>query len=337
MLIRLPIGFNHYLVIFFGKPLGAEDDKAYLWNTDNCDVIKEISGHKDSVTFVEFSNNGKYFATADMSGCVQVWTVADGSLKWGFEFSDIEWMSWHPVAIVLFIGTVDGDIYMAVPSGDCKILSGGGQKTTAGCVLPNGKQLFAGYENGTLILWDLKTTTQVFSLKDEFGHKDNVNCVSSSANSSLLVSGSYDSTIKVISAANGKVLCSFEAGFPQSGEESENSSVECVAFSSDTQYVLSGSLSGVLGIWDISAQRLRHSCKHPLGAGITRLSIDPTVSFHIFTGALDGVVRLWDIRSGECLRQWCGHAEAVLDLQISKDGRTLLSSSDDGTAKIFEV
>ena len=275
--------------------------------------------------------------TADMGGAVQVWTVSDFSLKWSSEFSDIEWLSWHPVAIVLFIGTVDGDIYMTVPSGDCKILSGGGQKTTAGSVLPNGKQLFAGYENGNLVLWDLKTTTQIFSLKGDQGHQETVNCVASSSNSSLLASCSYDAKVKVINTSSGKVLATFDAGFPQSKEESENTSVECVCFSNDTVFVLSGSLSGVLGIWDISAQRLRHECKHPIGAGVTRLNLDQSVVYHVFTGALDGVIRLWDIRSGECLRQWCGHRDAILDFKITKDGQKIVSASDDGDVKIFEV
>ena len=317
--------------------IGGEDDKAFVWNLENSELIKEIPGHKDSVTFVDFSNNGKYFVTADMGGGVQVWTVSDYSLKWSFDFSDIEWLHWHPVAIVLFIGTVDGDIYMTVPSGDCKILSGGGHKTTAGCILPNGKQLFAGYENGNLVLWDLKSTTQAFSLKGDHGHQDTVNCVASSSSNALLVSGSYDGKVKVINANNGKILSTFDAGFPQSNGDTENTSVECVSFSTDTLFVLSGSLSGVLAVWDISAQRLRHECKHPIGAGVTKLMLDPSVVYHVFTGALDGVLRLWDIRSGECLKQWCGHRDAILDFRITKDSQKIVSASDDGTVKIFEV
>lgn len=317
---------------------GGEDDKAYLWKIEDASIIKELSNHKDSVTFVEFNNNGKYIATADMGGLIQVWTVSDCSLTWSFECSDLEWLHWHPAALVLFAGTIDGDIYMwKIPSGDCKIMPGSGQKTTAGCVLPNGKQIFAGYANGSLALWELRTATQVFSLKDEQSHEDSVTCVASSSNNTLLISGSNDSQIKITNSATGKILSTFNAGFPQGDDDSENSSVECVAFTDDTIYALSGSLSGVLAVWDISAQRLRHTCKHSLGAGIVTLCLDPTVSYHVFTGALDGVVRLWDIRSGECVNQWCGHTEAILDLKLSKDGKKLITASDDGSAKVFEV
>eukprot|EP00794_Sanderia_malayensis_P017476 gene17476-19223_t len=321
---------------------GGEDDKAFLWKVDNGDVIKELTGHKDSVHCVEFSHNGKYLATVDMAGLVQVWLTSDASLSWSFECSDVEWMHWHTAALVLFAGTTDGDIYMwKVPSGDCKILSGSGQKTTAGCVLQNGKQIFAGYEDGSLLLWDLKSASPSFTLKSrQDGHSDTVTCVASSANSALLLSGSNDSTIKLMNTSNGKVITTFQASFHEKGDDHDESqqstSIECVAFSNDMMYILSGSLSGVLAVWDISAQRLRHKCKHPNEAGITALSVDLHQQCHVFTAALDGIVRLWDFRSGQCIKQWHGHMDTVLDLKISKTDQMIITSSDDGTAKVFK-
>ncbi len=326
------------LIIDVSVFLGGEDDKAFLWKIESGEVIKELTGHKDSVNCVEFSHNGKYVATVDMAGLVQVWAVADASLTWSYECSDVEWMHWHTAALVLFAGTTDGDIYMwKIPSGECKILSKSGQKCTAGCVLQNGKQVFAGYEDGSLVLWNLKNASAVFTLKNEQGHADAVTCVASSAHSALLVSGSNDSAIKVINATNGKIIATFDAGFPQSDNEAQNSSIECVSFSMDMSYVLSGSLSGVLGIWDISAQRLRHQCKHPIGSGITALALTPERQSHIFTAALDGIVRLWDMRSGECVQQWGGHTDTILDLKVSRNVDKIITGSDDGQAKVFKV
>ena len=48
------------------------------------------SDHKDSVTCTGFSHDGKYVATADMGGLVQVWLTSSGEKVWSFETGDIE-------------------------------------------------------------------------------------------------------------------------------------------------------------------------------------------------------------------------------------------------------
>ena len=48
------------------------------------------SGHKDSVTCTGFSHDGKYMATADMGGLVQVWLTSSREKVWSFETGDIE-------------------------------------------------------------------------------------------------------------------------------------------------------------------------------------------------------------------------------------------------------
>ena len=50
----------------------------------------DFPGHKDSVTSVGFSYDGKYVATGDMSGLVQVWTAESGKRVWWFETTDLE-------------------------------------------------------------------------------------------------------------------------------------------------------------------------------------------------------------------------------------------------------
>lgn len=42
------------------------------------------------MTCTEFSHDGKYIATADMGGLVQVWLTSSGEKVWSFETEDIE-------------------------------------------------------------------------------------------------------------------------------------------------------------------------------------------------------------------------------------------------------
>ena len=52
--------------------------------------VLSLSGHKDSVVCTEFSSDGKYLATGDLSGGIRVWEVDERRLVCSFEASDLE-------------------------------------------------------------------------------------------------------------------------------------------------------------------------------------------------------------------------------------------------------
>ena len=53
-------------------------------------LLSSPSDHRDSVTCTGFSHDGKYVATADMGGLVQVWLTSSGERVWSFETGDVE-------------------------------------------------------------------------------------------------------------------------------------------------------------------------------------------------------------------------------------------------------
>lgn len=48
-------------------------------------------------------------------------------------------------------------------------------------------------------------------------------------------------------------------------------------------------------------------------------------------------MRLWDVETGKALRSFVGHGNWVHALTFAPDGRTLASSSSDGTVKLWQV
>ena len=72
-------------------------------------------------------------------------------------------------------------------------------------------------------------------------------------------------------------MATFAAGFPSSEgatpasdkvegeEEREFVCVEAVGFSPTLPVAVTGSLSGVLGVWDLPTQQLRLQCPHEVG------------------------------------------------------------------------
>lgn len=321
---------------------GGEDDIAFVWTTVDGSLLFECQGHKDSVTCTGFSYDGKYVCTADIGGLVQVRGIPTGELIWSTEVGDIEWVQWHSQALVLFAGTSDGGSWMwKIPSGECKTFPGANCRNTCGALLPDGKRLGCGYEDGSVKVWCLKEAKPLSSVVPPFSHSLPVTCVAVHQDNTLVMTGSEDSTAKVINSTNGKVLATLAVGFPKqtaelSGDEASvsevASSVEAVGFSPVLPLAVTASLSGVLGVWDTSSWTLRHQCHHE--AGIVRVhcsSCRPVV----YTGSLDGGVRAWDLRAGQCVKEWLGHTDHILDLAVAGDDNILLSASNDNSVRLY--
>ncbi|XP_065884319.1 angio-associated migratory cell protein-like isoform X3 [Dysidea avara] len=230
---------------------GGEDDKAFVWRTTDCSVVFECTGHKDSVSCTGFSYDGKYVATADMAGLVQVWKVTNGQCVWTYECADLEWIFWHTNSSILFAGASDGLGWMwKVPSNDCKCFQSPGVRNTCGVLLPDGQRACFGYENGRLSIWDLKSAT----ISLEFmAHSSPLTCVAAHPDNNLVLTTSEDGTAQLVSINSKKALCKFELG----PTLVDKCSVESAGFCHSMPLAATGNLDGSLAIWDIPSQSLR--------------------------------------------------------------------------------
>lgn len=306
---------------------GGEDDLAYVWQTKTGEVLFECTGHKDSVTAASFSHDGKYVVTGDMGGLIQVWDVANKNLLWCYEGDELEWLIWHHAAHVLLAGVQSGEIYMwQIPQGNCKVFPTNGSKCTCGVLLPNGTQVAAGYEDGSIRIWDLKSTSIVNQVSNETtgGAVTGISC---SADGKLMITCGLTSGALVIKTADCKVAAHLK------GVGSEE--IESAAFCSETDLpiVATGSLNGEVCFWDISRQALRHTAS--IGYSVTQMLWGPNAM--LFVSSVDGTVYAYNGRTGQLLATLTGHAAAVLDIKLTKDSQFLMTSSDDGTVKLFDI
>ncbi|KAM6945395.1 angio-associated migratory cell protein [Aplochiton taeniatus] len=320
---------------------GGEDDVAYVWKVNDGEVLIQCKGHRDSVTCASFSHDSSLVATGDMGGMIKVWKVESKEEIWSFEVGDLEWLQWHPGAPVLLAGAADGNVWMwKVPAGDCKTLQGPGCQATSGKVLPDGKRVVVGYENGTVRLWDLKNASALHVLKGQDGHRGALTCLACNQDGSLVLTGSVDGRAKLINTTTGKVLGAFSADGgggakapkDEAGEEAESNSVESVGFCNVLPLAAVAYLDGTLAIYDLSSQTLRHKCQHQ--AGIVHLQWEESSSV-VWTCSLDGAVRVWDARSGVMVSELLGHRAEVLHFTINREGSLSITASGDHQAKVF--
>ncbi|XP_060519053.1 angio-associated migratory cell protein [Cylas formicarius] len=297
---------------------GGEDDIAFVWNTDSGDILFDCKGHKDSVTEVAFNLNNKYLATGDMAGMIQIWNVKEKKLAWCLEADDMEWLMWHPLINVIMCGCQTGNIYIwEIPSKNCKVLpSPGFCPCTSGKVLAGGKHLLTSYGNGHVKMWALKEGNIMWTNSDNA----TVNNIEINCDDSLIVvipSG------KIIRASDGKTM-----GTVMLDGQIE---IEAALFSKDSDIIITGSLSGQLCVWQLGKYTIRHQAKIDCAVTVLRWS-------HLgnaIIGTTDGDIYICNPKSGTLVQTLTGHRSDILSISVFNNANKILTSSDDGSAKIF--
>lgn len=292
---------------------GGEDDKAYVWNLDTGEVVYESDGHNDSVISTEFSHDGTYLATGDIAGHIQVFKVSQDFKKViDFQIGDMVWMKWHKSSNILMAGGDGGEIYIwRIPSGDCKVFRGNGLRSEDVALTMDGKRLIAGYNDGTVKLWDIRTSTVALEIRagGPVAHEKQVTCVLADPDcNSLFYSGSYESTILIAGECGPLGLLRPNNGLIEAlayWSDGNLKLLACGSFSffcikNNTEssfFIFLGTITGHITVWDISKQSFRMECEDPDQNGITRLLWLPECT--IVAASMCGFVRGFDGRSGK--------------------------------------
>ncbi|KAL4738277.1 WD40 repeat-like protein [Aspergillus similis] len=158
------------------------------------------------------------------------------------------------------------------------------------------------------------------------GHSHFVQSVAFSPDGQRIVSGSYDSTIKLWDAQTGLEMQTLEG---------HSAPVRSVAFSPDGQRIVSGSADKTIKLWDaqtgLELQNLEGHSNFVLS-----VAFSPDGK-RIVSGSNDSTVKLWDTQTGLEPRTLEGHSGTVHSVAFSPDGQRIVSGSDDKTMKIWDA
>jgi WD40 repeat protein len=158
------------------------------------------------------------------------------------------------------------------------------------------------------------------------GHTSGVNSVAFSNNSSRIVSGSYDKTVRIWDSVSGAVLHTLEG---------HTSAVTSVAFSFDGSRIVSGSHDKTVRIWDSVSGAVLHTLEGHTSA-VTSVAFSSDGS-RIVSGSSDRTVRIWDAFSGAVLHTLEGHTDTVRSVAFSSDSSRIVSGSADATVRIWDA
>lgn len=175
------------------------DKHIRLWSLDTWSCLVVYKGHDKPVWDVAWGPFGHYFLTGGNDGTARLWAtdeIAPLRIFAGHD-KDVDVVAFHPNNAYAFSGSCDRTVRMwDINRGSAvRLFTGHTGNITAMECAPNGKTLASADDIGTIILWDLASGRRIKRMR---GHgKGGIWSLSWSVESSLLVSGGMDATVRV--------------------------------------------------------------------------------------------------------------------------------------------
>jgi WD40 repeat protein len=223
---------------------GGADSLVRLWDTGKeKEKIKPLSIHKDNVTVVVFTPDGRYLATGSKDGTVRVLDLDLNRPRTNFTAckDGVKTLAFSPDGKVLASGGADGKIKFWNPATgkSTRTLDGHSDAVASLSFSPSGDAMASGSWDGTIRLWDVESGKETAVLK---GHEGKVRAVSMGPFGRTVASAGDDRSIRIWNTKDMKVVATLK------GHEDM---ISAAVFSGDGKTLASGSKDGTVRLWNV--------------------------------------------------------------------------------------
>ena len=286
-----------------------------------------LYGHTNYVNQVAFSPDGSLITSVSNDGTMKIWEAVSGRLIRDITNRDINVLSfsYSTDGTKLFVGS-NSNVSVLDSSSFKKLRTLQGLTGTV-CAIdssPDGSLVAAGYNNGAIAVWDLKSGQQVFDSKvfSRFISK-----VEFSPNSKRLVTASYwESHIVVFDTSNGRELLKIEGNLD---------GVRDLSFSPNGERFVAGGFNRSLSIWNSTTGSLELTRKGH-GDQIDSVTFSPDGT-QIASTSNDKLVKIWDAATFQEIAVLRGHLRGVSCVAFSPDGSRIVTGGWDNLVKVWDA
>jgi F-box and WD-40 domain protein CDC4 len=288
---------------------GSDDTLIHVYETKTGKLRKRLEGHEGGVWALQYEGNMLVSGSTDRS--VRVWDIEKG------------------LCTQVFYGHTSTvrclQILMPTETRDA---------TGAKSVNPAKPLIITGSRDSQLRVWRLPEVGSrryiqtgppaneadcPYFIRTLSGHTHSVRAIS--AHGDTLVSGSYDSTVRVWRISTGEALHVLHG---------HTQKVYSVVLDHERNRCISGSMDSLVKIWDLETGACLHTLEgHSLLVGLLDLREERLVS-----AAADSTLRIWDPENGKCRNVLTAHTGAITCFQ--HDGRKVISGSEK-TVKMWDI
>lgn len=158
------------------------------------------------------------------------------------------------------------------------------------------------------------------------GHSDWVKAIAINPTSTQLVSGSFDSKIKLWNLTTGELEATLDY---------HDRGVFAVVISPDGKTLASTSWDKTIKLWDLPSGDLIDTLTGHCGS--VRSAVFTSDSQTLISCSFDETIKIWDVTQGKLIKTLADYSSAVYSLALHPNGKTLATGIGDGSIVLWNL